>query len=546
MRVPMSPDSNQIVLGRLRFSRHAAIAALAAALFIALSIWWLLYDKRVPGGGDPGRHLSLALTFGGWLRDGDIGSMFTTGAQFGDDFFYPPLVHFVGSIPSALGLQVQDWGTIAVNVVFVPMLVAGCFLVGRMTYGPLAGVLAVLFALGTPMLVNLFHVFLLDAPLTAAVALALWALLATERFSRTRMSALAGALIAVATLVKTPAPLFLAGPIAVMLIGGGWRQWRNLLIAAGAALLVAGPYYLINVDELVGTTEATTVAGNAGNTGGAGLESDSRFSLDNLSYYGWVAINVQYLVPLLALLVVGLVAAVRELRQRRHLPELVAGLVVGYLAPTLLLSIRDPRYTLPLLVYVAVLATGWIAVSRRALLAGIGAAVLAGAVIVNVGAAITDVPTVRVSAPGDRPNPGDETQPGRFTFLDGKGYVVGPPRPDPLWDRLLTAAERDGLETALILPRETPLWGTDIIGFNVLAREYDVRGELYGELPPHADLRINTWWTSDDYWVGERGLPEPCGTVEEGALAPPESDPVPLSVAVERFVDGRYERWCEF
>ena len=86
----MSPDSDQIAFGRLRVSRQAALAGLATAAFIALSIWWLLYDKRVPGGGDPGRHLSLVQTFAGWLADGDFGKFFEPGAQFGEDFFYPP------------------------------------------------------------------------------------------------------------------------------------------------------------------------------------------------------------------------------------------------------------------------------------------------------------------------------------------------------------------------------------------------------------------------------------------------------------------------
>jgi hypothetical protein len=534
-----------IRIGPLTISRQAALAGLAAGVFIAISIWWLLYDKRVPGGGDPGRHLSLTLSFGSRIEDGDIGALFDPGATFGD-YFYPPLVHLVGGIPAALGLAATDWSTIAINLVFVPLLAAGCYGVGRMTYGPLGGLLAAIFALGTPMILSLFHVFLVDAPLAATVAVALWALLASERFANARISALAGALLGLATMTKTPAPLFLAGPIAVMLIGGGWRHWRNLLLAAGAALLVAGPYYLINLDELIGTTRETTVAGNRGSTGGEGLSSQSTFSFDNLTYYGWIGINLQYMVPMLALFAVGLVSALRELRRRPYLPELLAGLVVGYLAPTLVLSIRDPRYTLPLVVYVAVLATGWIAVSRRTIVSIVGAALLAAAVMVNIGAAITDVPTVRATAPGADPSPLDEEQPGRFTFIDGRGYVVGPPRPDPLWERMLTAAEREDLTTARILARETPLWGTDVIGFDVLARQYGIEGELYGELPPHPDLRINTWWTSDDHWVGVEGLPEPCGTVEEGVLPPPASDPVELSVAVERFVDGRYERWCDF
>ena len=155
------------------------------------------------------------------------------------------------------------------------------------------------------------------------------------------------------------------------------------------------------------------------------------------------------------------------------------------------------------------------------------------------------MPTAQISIPGD--SPAEEIQPGRFTFMDGRGYVVGPPRPDPFWDRMLTAAEREGVETARILARETPLWGTDVIGFDVLALEHGILGSLSFEGGvSQPDLRINTWWTSDEHFVDVVGLPEPCGHVEEGSLPPPGREPVQLAVAVERRVGDHYERWCDF
>ena len=48
-----------------------------------------------------------------WLADGDVAKFFDPGAQYGEEFFYPPLVHFVGGIPSALRLATQDWAVIA-------------------------------------------------------------------------------------------------------------------------------------------------------------------------------------------------------------------------------------------------------------------------------------------------------------------------------------------------------------------------------------------------------------------------------------------------
>ena len=101
------------------------------------------------------------------------------------------------------------------------------------------------------MVLSLFHVFLLDAPLAGVVAIALAALLATERFPNRRASALAGALIGLTMLVKTIGPLYLLGPVAVAVAAGGWRNWRNLAIAGLALFVVAGPYYAIHLDQVL-------------------------------------------------------------------------------------------------------------------------------------------------------------------------------------------------------------------------------------------------------------------------------------------------------
>src|SRR5262245_38448207 len=118
---------------RGRISREALYAALAAGLFIALSIWWLLYDSRAPGGSDPARHIATASAFADEIGRGNILAPINFEGSW--DFFYPPLVRTIGAIPELLGLNVYDWGTILLNLIFVPLLAAGCYLVGRRVYG---------------------------------------------------------------------------------------------------------------------------------------------------------------------------------------------------------------------------------------------------------------------------------------------------------------------------------------------------------------------------------------------------------------------------
>lgn len=536
---PEKPERT-VGLGRFAIAPEAAVVALAAVLFIVLSIWWLLVDNRLPGGGDPGRHLSTTLAYADLLSDGDLGALITLSGD-PEGFFYPPLARLVGAVPAAFGLPAEDWGTIALNLVFVPMLAAGCYGVGKLAYGRRAGMLAAIFALGAPIVLSMFHVYLLDAPLAATVALAVWALLASERFGRRRESLIAGALIGLAILVKTPALLFVAGPVAVMLVRGGWREWQNFALMALVALAVAVPYHLVHLDTVLDVSEQSSGPG----AGATAFGAYDRYSLDNLAWYGWVGLNIQYLVPLVALFAVGLVAAIREARVRPHLPEILAGLAVGYLAATFLLSIRDPRYTLPLIVFVAVIATGWIATSRLRWARIAGAAVLALAVGANVVAASAGAPSLKLNEPETAS--GDLAEPGTLTVLDDRGYVVGVPRSDPLWQDLLDTAEAEGVESASITVRESPLWGTDDLGFDVAAQQHGIETASFADSPPERpDLRINAWYAPDRYWVTEKGLAPPCGRIGEGTDAPAGSEAVPVAVSVERLGPNGYERWCEF
>ncbi len=538
--------SSEIQLGRFRVSPYAAWAGIVTLAFLWVSVWWLLTDERLPGGGDPARHLSLTLAYSFRLESFDLGGLFELGT-WGSDFFYPPLVHVVGAVPTALGLATEDWGTIAVNLVFVPLLAVGCYGVGKLVYGPRAGLLAVVFALGTPMILSLFHVYLLDAPLAAMVAMTLWALLASDRFTNTRWSIAAGALVALGLLTKTVFPIFVVGPLAVMLIAGGWRQWRNIALAAIVALVLAAPYYLMHVDDVLDVSEGTTVSLNAPGDAGPAAEftPETRFSLGNTTYYGWAAINNQYYVPLLCLFAIGLVAAIRDIR-RRGVPELLAGLVVGYLAAAYLLSVHDPRYTLPLVVYVAVLGTGWIAEASRQWVRRAATAALAVFVALNVASqSVSALPSVVVGSTDDI---GDLIGRQSFTVLADHGYVVGEPRPDPLWYDLLEAAESDGVQTAKVLVPVGAMWGTDPLAFDFVANQHGIRSPTFDpDFPRQPELLVYVWNPLYELrFTPEEEFPAPCATIEEGTTDPPSDDPVILNVVALRLGPDGYERWCDF
>ena len=271
-----------------------------------------------------------------------------------------------------------------------------------------------------------------------------------------------------------------------------------------------------------------------------------RFTLDAVTWYGWIAVNNQYFVPLMALFLIGTVLALRELRRRRHLPELLAGLAGGYLVVTLAFAIRDPRYTLPLVVFVAVLATGWITVVSS-----------------------TPAPARRCRSSRhrgcaerrsfrDRPPPGAAAgaagtprcgiiDRGSLTFIDDRGYSVGVPRPDPFWDRLLDLRQAKQACTVLGSTSARPCPGVAAIRLGSRSSRASTASDAPSGGRPDPDLRINTWWRPAVADAQGRRLPRPCGTVGEGLTTSGGDEPIPVKVAVERRLPGGgYQRWCDF
>jgi hypothetical protein len=412
-----------------RPSGPAIAVACAVLAFLAVTAWWLTQDARVPDADSAG-HMDTALQYlhGGtfdWFTRFDI---------------YPPLVRLLGAGAAWIG-GVHVASFVAVdNLVFVPLLALGCYGAGTLAADRRAGALAALFALGTPMLVSLFHVFLLDAPLTAFVALSVWLLLACRRFESVRVALAAGLAVGLGMMIKSTFPAYVAGVVLVMLVRGGWRRPVGIAAFLAPIAVVAGPWYLAHAFDQAVFANGVAV------TGAASYNAPPRFSANDLAYYVWVALDLQYHVPGCLLAIAGTVAAgARWLRTRARddvAPELIAGLLLGWFV-TDALAQDDPRYTLPLLVFVAVLSTAWIVRLRAPALrrAAIGA-VVALSVFNAFQAASGRGPVWDASVPGG--GGGQAAYAGHVTFFSPAGYLVyGPKRGgDPA--SVLAAARRAG------------------------------------------------------------------------------------------------------
>jgi 4-amino-4-deoxy-L-arabinose transferase-like glycosyltransferase len=486
-------------------SREIWLLAGSIAGFMAITVWWLTQDDRVQD-WDNGLHTIDAFLIHKELVAGHLTTWLT---EFN---MYPPLGHLVG----ALGTLVAGFSPATViltsNLVFVPLLAVSCFGVGRLVYrSDLAGLLAALFALGTPMIVSEFHEFLLDPQQAAMVAASVWAILACRRFERPGVAALAGVLSGLAMLTKQTSIVFLAGPLAIAVGRGGWRNWRGLFAFAAGLAILAGPWYVYHRHELnaLVSVHDGEASGTASEAGGI---LPPRFSHKSFSWYFWSTLNIQLLVPLALAVLVGAVLALRDCvrdRSRENLRfELLGGLFVSWLGMTLITH-KDPRYTLPALVYMAVLGSGWIATAkrgRRSLTWALVAVVAINLIGVSVGLG----KTLRLTFPGA---PKSSTLAERsITFYSPTGWLRGGPEHDGDILALMRGLKRMGVHTVTFDAASSNEIDFNTSGLQVLAIEAGVEPTwVYNPagLGPHDAFLLRHF--------PEAGDPPPCQRLNDGS-----------------------------
>src|SRR5918999_2562023 len=334
------------------------LAALVVAR-LALAGWWLAVDDGVVD-TESGRHMQRA-----WdnyvLMDTDLLAPFREGTE------YPPLLYLIGALGAAVGGLSADSFRVAQDIFLVPALALGCYGAASVAYGRTAGVLAAAFALAAPMAVSVFHMFLIDTTEAAMVALTLWAVLASERFSRVGVSAFAGVAFGLGMLSKQNFPVFLVGLIAVVLLRGGWRHWRGLMVFAVVAALLSASWHWSEIERTLDLIRGASASTSGAATEVAGASTPDRWSTKSFGYHIWSTVNVSLLLPFtLISLGGGLALLFRWLQARTGAdltPELIAGGLFAYFALTYV-SLKDPRYALPAFVYVAVLGAGGIVLLR--------------------------------------------------------------------------------------------------------------------------------------------------------------------------------------
>ena len=423
------------------------VAATGVVLgFIAITWWWLSRDLGVPF-ADAGSHLFTVVGYHDRIEEGDMSVWFQRSG------YYPPYTYALGALAVFIGGVNATAPVLGQNLFYVPLLSLGVYQTGKRVAGKQAGFLAVVFVVGTPLLIEQFHVFMLDAPQAALVSVAIWLVLASEQFTKLPTSAAAGVACGLGIGSKEQFPLFLVGLVAVVLAHRGvWRNWKGIGVFALAAVVIGSPWYVANLSELGHYASAGLANANLPPRGRPAL-----LSISNLGWYFWALLNGVLFAPLFLFAAIGVgtagCAAIRRSRNARLRsqadvrPALLAGLFVGWLGLSLTPH-HDMRYAMSLVPYLAVLGTAWVvrlpAVGRRLAIAALVLAATATTLGISFGAG----PDVRLVLGAERVVTNVSfgiPAPNEITFHSDHNFNVAAPRDEDDVPALFKAMKRDGV-----------------------------------------------------------------------------------------------------
>jgi hypothetical protein len=339
-------------LSNWRYFSLSVLGVIVVAIMV-LDLLWVFRDTHPPF-FDYARHLGDSLfyrstfTLSHPLRPLTAYVVYPPFAYWVTDLFYWPL-------------GTDQWVATLSNIVFLSVLVGATYGIGKTLWSRRVGLLSALFVVTTPLFVTMFKEYMLDAPLSAMIALALYLLIRSEHFADRPYSFLLGVACGVGLLTKWSFVLCFGLP-ALFSVGAGAahavsrRNGERLLNMAGAGVLafaISGVWYVHNWAEIrVRFTQGSTYAGVVTGQPPVG-------SLSSVLWYFWNLVNNQlYLIPFL-FFVAGVIVIFRKDESAGKNSLLVLTIVGTYVAFALIRN-KSFRYTMPMLPAVAVVGTHWL------------------------------------------------------------------------------------------------------------------------------------------------------------------------------------------
>ncbi len=244
-------------IGRQALHRHLVYAALLLIVLFATltSLLWIQANVVIIGRDPPG-HLQTSTEIANLLQLGGLQSVFQAITL---DDFRPPLLYLLTQPFYVMWGRSADIAQLA-NLALFALILGLTFLLARRVTGDWMAIFAVALLSLLPMAAAMTRLYYMENSLTAALLIALYALLRAEGFRIRSWSLTFGVALGIALLSKWTALAYLALPILYLLwIGDFWLsqrsslrsfrlQWKTALLALGAGGLLALLWYLPNRD----------------------------------------------------------------------------------------------------------------------------------------------------------------------------------------------------------------------------------------------------------------------------------------------------------
>lgn len=305
------------------WGRHRDIILLASltCFLVGVTVIWLVLDREPPW-WDDGMYLAKSLVmFDALVEGGLVGFI----KQFFSVFENRAPLITVLPTPFYLALGRNPRYAFAVNLLFVPILLASVYLIGSRFWNRRAGLIAA-YVVGTmPLIYGLTRWYLVEFALTALVSFTILLAIESQEFQRTWVTICLGIVCGLGLLLKVTFPLFILFPflhISFRFVASGKSlplpegsrrpsRLKPLVALILPPALLALPWYIRNFRGTLGLVEFAGFSPDA-DTYGTGYV----FSINAVKTYllALAGSGTSYYYVLLAIVLAGLILITGKIR----------------------------------------------------------------------------------------------------------------------------------------------------------------------------------------------------------------------------------------
>jgi 4-amino-4-deoxy-L-arabinose transferase-like glycosyltransferase len=374
--------------------RSAILLALIAA---AGNTIWVFLDHSTPS-FDQSNYMNVAIVFRDALQHGGPVDLYK--AIRDTDPSRGPLFT-IGILPFLLLFGDGARSGVLLNIVLAPILYLSAGQIAWLIFrNGAARLLAILFVATMPLIVGLQHEILQDFLLLTLTTVSVLLLLMSDGFSRRGFCVALGVAMGLGTLTKVTFPLFMLGPLVVVLVEVAYAHFSsrragkrgpdlraaaiNLGLTALVYLAIIAPWYVTNLQptlDYINSTTSGPLAEGAGPEHPLTFHAIASFTSGMLNeHVSWVLVLV-----FLAALAFDLPGLARLLRAEGRVEPLLrlAFVATWALVPYLIVATahnQDVRLMAPAMPAMAVIAAGAVAAvplrEARVVIAGLATVAL--------------------------------------------------------------------------------------------------------------------------------------------------------------------------